>query len=557
MKRTLILAIGGLVAAVAVHQSLPPNPRELSRTPSDRVRGALHVHSRLSDGSGTPEQIAVAAAHAGLQFVILTDHGDGTRTPSAPRYHSGVLMIDALEVSSNDGHVVVLGLEKTPYPLGGDARDVVEDASRLGGMSIAAHPGSPKSQLRWTEWSSPFNGIEWLNGDSESRDESWTTHARVLLTYPFRSAAVLASMLDRPDTILRRWDALTARRRVVALAAADAHARLDLSGEESAGSLGSVRIPGYETIFDAFSVTVTGVKFVRDAREDATALLAALKSGHVYSVVDALASPAAVSFHAARDDRQWEMGDFVPAGEKDLELRVDSNAPAGARIALLSDGEVVAEAPGASLRRMVPGARAVYRVEIRLDGAPGSPPVPWVVTNPIYVRDQDETPQGRGGARELAPLYADGEARGWRIEKSERSKAALDVVRNLSGDEVLFRWALGGTVNESPYAALALPAGQLLAGYDRMNFTARADQPMRLSVQLRTENGDRWRRSIYLDEQSREMSVFVDDLRPVGVTAQARLPIASVRDILFVVDTVNAKPGTSGRVWIDDVMYGR
>ena len=557
MKRTLILAVAGLVAGVAVQQSLPPNPQGLSRAAADGIRGAVHVHSRLSDGSGTPEQIAVAAAKAGLQFVVLTDHGDGTRTPAAPAYHGNVLVVHGLEVSSNDGHVVVLGLDKTPYPLGGDARDVVDDVSRLGGMSIAAHPGSPKPQLRWTEWSSPFSGIEWLNGDSESRDEGWSTHARVLLTYPFRSTAVLASMLDRPDTVLRRWDAITARRRVVGLAAADAHARLDLNGEESAGSLGSVRIPGYEAMFGAFSVTVTGVTLVRDARQDAASVLAALKNGHVYSSVDALAKPAVVSFRAARGDQHWETGEFVPAGDQDLELQVDSNAPPGSHIALLSQGEVVTEIPGSSLRHVVRGTRAVYRVEIRVDGAPGSPPVPWVVTNPIYVRDRDEMPPVRGGAKELAPLYEDGEARGWRIEKSERSKAALDAVRNLTGTELLFRWALGGTSSESPYAAVAMPAGELLTSYDRVTFTARADQPTRLSVQLRTETGDRWRRSIYLDEQAREMSVFLDELRPVGVTAQARLPLAAVRDVLFVLDTVNAKPGASGRIWIDGVKYGR
>ena len=189
MKRTLILVLAILIAVIAVYRSLPPNAQRLATNTVDGVRGAIHVHSRRSDGSGTPQQIAVAAARAGLQFVVLTDHGDGTRTPARPVYYSGVLEVDALEVSGNDGHVVVLGLDKAPYPLGGDVRDIIEDVSRLGGMAIAAHPGSPKPQLKWTEWSAPFDGIEWLNGDSESRDESWLAHTRVLLTYPLAPAA--------------------------------------------------------------------------------------------------------------------------------------------------------------------------------------------------------------------------------------------------------------------------------------------------------------------------------------------------------------------------------
>ena len=88
-------------------------------------------------------------------------------------------------------------------------------------------------------------------------------------------------------------------------------------------------------------------------------------------------------------------------------------------------------------------------------------------------------------------------------------------------------------------------------------FTSRADRAMRLSVQFRTENGERWIRSVYLDDQPRQLAVFIDDLRPAGVTSQRRLALSSVRDVLFVVDTVNTKPGASGQFWLDDVKYGR
>lgn len=553
------LAIPGVLLALAVigfWRSLPPGPLRLSTAVPDGVRGAIHIHSRRSDGSGSPEQIAAAAAKAGLQFVILTDHGDGTRTPASPVYRAGVLVVDALEVSGNEGHVVALGLSKTPYPLGGDGRDIVEDIGRMGGMSIAAHPGSRKPQLRWTEWSSPVDGLEWLNGDSESRDESWMTLARLLLSYPFGSTESLARVLDRPETTLRRWDALTARRRVVAVAGSDAHARFDLAGDESERGLGSLRIPGYEAMFRAFSITATGVRFAGDAGQDATALLAALRGGHVYSTVDALATPSAVSFRAARGATTWSAGEFVPDGG-DIELQVDSNAPMGSRVVLIKDGDVLAEVPGSSMRRTVPGSRAVYRVEIQVAGAPGNPPVPWVVTNPIYVRAQDDIPAARGEASEHAPLYEDGEARGWTIETSARSKAAIDVARTINGTELLLRWAIGGTLSESPYAAFVMPAGQLLPRYDRLLFTARAERPMRASVQFRLPNGDRWRRSIYVDEEPRQVTVFFDAVRPAGATATRRMPLGSVRDVLFVFDTVNAQPGASGQFRIDDVKYGR
>jgi hypothetical protein len=80
-------------------------------------------------------------------------------------------------------------------------------------------------------------------------------------------------------------------------------------------------------------------------------------------------------------------------------------------------------------------------------------------------------------------------------------------------------------------------------------FTIRAERPMRISVQLRTER-DRWQRSVYVEAFNREQTVLFDDLRPAGPTASDKPPLADVRSLLFVVDTTNTKPGASGRIWI-------
>ena len=37
---------------------------------------------------------------------------------------------------------------------------------------MIAHPDSPRDDLRWRAWSVPYDAIEWLNADSEWRDES-------------------------------------------------------------------------------------------------------------------------------------------------------------------------------------------------------------------------------------------------------------------------------------------------------------------------------------------------------------------------------------------------
>ena len=80
---------------------------------------------------------------------------------------------------------------------------------------------------------------------------------------------------------------------------------------------------------------------------------------------------------------------------------------------------------------------------------------------------------------------------------------------------------------------------------------------MRVSVQVRAEFDDapaeRWQRSIYVDTISRQQTVFFEDMHPVGPTRTPRPPLADVRALMFIVDTINTKPGASGRVWMKDV----
>jgi hypothetical protein len=96
LRRFLILLLLLLVVLAAVTIAvLPPgaavSPRTEWKPGWPVAKGAYHIHSARSDGTGTIDEIAAAAARAGLQFVILTDHGDGTRAPEPPSYRSSVL----------------------------------------------------------------------------------------------------------------------------------------------------------------------------------------------------------------------------------------------------------------------------------------------------------------------------------------------------------------------------------------------------------------------------------------------------------------------------------
>jgi hypothetical protein len=332
-------------------------------------------------------------------------------------------------------------------------------------------------------------------------------------------------------------------------------------GGDEYDSVGVLHLPAYEQIFRTFSITLPDVSLSGDAAADATLVIDAIRRGHVYSSIDAVAAPALLRFSATRAGVRVAAGDVIPTAPGDLELSIESNAPQEARTLLVKNGTATTVAGPLHTETVPAAVRAVYRVEIQVPSGPGEPPVPWIVSNPIYVGNPAEaTVAPRRAASEFAPQYENGFATDWTVHSSPRSRAALDVVPALDGTQLSMRWALGGTLAESPYAALVMPAGPAFSGYDRIMFTASASAPMRLSVQIRIPggvDGERWHRSVYLDEESRDVTVFFDDMRPKGPTSQRRPVLANVRDVMFVIDTVNTRPGAAGQIWIDDVRYGR
>ena len=566
MNRRLIILAVAIVGVAALIATLPPRAISLTTDPADAeaaaVRGVIHVHSRASDGTGTVDQIAAAAARAGLKFVVFTDHGNAAREPEPPSYKSGVLCIDATEVTTYDGHVVVLGLwAAAPYPLGGEARDVVEDVSRLGGMSIAAHPVSEKASLGWKDWNIPVDGIEWLNADSEWRDESALSLARALLAYPWRQPETLAALLDRPASALSQWDTLGRRRHVVALAAADAHANFGLAPETLKTRERSLfTMPGYEATFRTFSIALPALRLTGDAPSDAKALVDEIRRGHVYSSIDAMAGPARLTFTAKAGTRTAFPGDEIVASEP-IVLHAETNAPEDARISLLADGQEVASATGPRIDFSAPPGRAAYRLEVYL---PRQRVVPWLSSNPIYVGGFEAAAKPAAVTKPLQTLmvYDGGPLSNdrWGVEKNEESVGEANVVSDApNGTRVLFRYGLGGKESESPWVALGMRSGPALAQYDRVVFSARSDDPVRLWVQLwmPVPTGNvYWRRAVYIDAKERDITVRFEDMRPVD-DAPATPPLAEVQSIMFMADQTNTALGGSGRIWIDNIRYAK
>jgi hypothetical protein len=241
------------------------------------------------------------------------------------------------------------------------------------------------------------------------------------------------------------------------------------------------------------------------------------------------------------------MGDRLEATTRTA-FRAAVPAAPGARVVLLQNGREVASGRGA-VDHTNPGIPGAYRVEVFLPTAA----VPWIATNPIYVG----APAPIGDVVDQTPpaslLTVPTEA-AWQIEKDPQSTASIAR----EGDELRLSYALAGGRPSGQYAAIAAPV-EGDTGFDRVQFTVRGDRPMRLWLQLRLpggRDGQRWGRSVYVDTTPRQVMIRLQDLAPIGVTSSQQPIVARVRNVLFVIDTVNALPGSSGTVFLSDVALG-
>ncbi len=103
----------------------------------------MHIHTTrgASDSSLRPIELARAARRVGLSAVVVTEHDRLWDPLDVERFREehDLLLINGMEVSTELGHVLVMGLKK--YVPGvrhaGELRRIADD---VGGYMIAAHP---------------------------------------------------------------------------------------------------------------------------------------------------------------------------------------------------------------------------------------------------------------------------------------------------------------------------------------------------------------------------------------------------------------------------------
>lgn len=327
----------------------------------------VHVHSTHSDGTGTVPEIARAAARAGADVVLLTDHDTlAARRAGEEGWHGNVLLLVGEEVTPpNRDHFLAFGLERETnarQPAAGICASVAEG----GGFGFAAHPFSSGSQRF-----SRMAGMPWTDIDCDALAglEVWsfvTDTAEAIGSIP-EIVSFIASpgrtLRHPPARNLAEWDRLCQERRVVGIAGIDAH-QIGIRVRDRV----PLRLMSYARSFRHLRTHVLCEEPPSGELEhDRDQVFDALRSGRCYMAVESLGSPRGFSFD--------HMGEELGFGRQTLRASV----PKPAKLRLVRNGELIEELSGSELEHEadLPG---VYRIEAHLDGRT------WILSNPVYLR---------------------------------------------------------------------------------------------------------------------------------------------------------------------------
>ena len=310
---------------------------ELTFIPKQRrlLLGDIHTHTVGSDGVLTLEELAALARTHGLDFLAITDHNQMV-SPAVLARIPGITLIPGVEWTHYRGHANFLGLEK-PYdePFFTNSDEEMQarfqTAHDRGALIVINHPQDESCGFQFDLTKLPFDAIEIWNG-------------------PMRESNLRAVGL---------WhQMLAAGRKVPAVGGSDFHR---------------------ENLFQILGGPCMGVYAGSDAPDD---ILAALRAGR--SFITFAPNGPTVDFSAGSatlgGTTEWQTGLTAQVSAKGLK--------AGDVIRLVgaSDPIDLFQAPTdgvAELTAPVPNP-GFLRVEIYRTFLPGVPPLPALISNPIY-----------------------------------------------------------------------------------------------------------------------------------------------------------------------------
>lgn len=344
------------------------------------LRGNLHMHTHLSDGTKTHHELARLGEDAGLDFIIVTDHN--VYEPGLDGWLGSTLLLVGEEVHDparelQSSHTLCFDIHQDVSGQAADPQALLDAVAAQGGFTFLAHPFErdvadflPEPNISWRDWHvKGYAGIELWNYMSEFKSAIKNKADAVLYAY----APWLAVSGPYPET-LKKWDELLRTQRVAAFGGSDAHGTVYRLGPLSR------EVQPYDYLFRSVNTHLLVCEpLIGEVAQDRDLIYRALKEGHGFLGYEQPGGIAGFTFWARSEEAEATMGETLALAGS---LEIQAAVPAEAWMRLLRDGQPVAETQG---RRLVwrghrPG---VYRLEAyrRFAGRQRG----WIFANPIYV----------------------------------------------------------------------------------------------------------------------------------------------------------------------------
>ena len=129
------------------------------------MKADLHLHTRFSDDGWSPaDKVVRQCRKKGFGCIAITDH-NSFEAYAEVKDSEGIIIIPGEEVSSSEGHIIALGIDRE-IPKGMGVKETIDAIHEAGGLAIAAHPYRWWSGLGRKNVIPEFDGVEAWNSKS-------------------------------------------------------------------------------------------------------------------------------------------------------------------------------------------------------------------------------------------------------------------------------------------------------------------------------------------------------------------------------------------------------
>ncbi len=344
------------------------------------LKGAIHIHTTCSDGSGDIQEISRAAKSAGLDWIIITDHN---KMEIKEGIYNGVYVLVGEEISPSydANHCMAFGLknniENTEKP-----DEYLLEIKKQNAMSCICHPHESENRKN------PYKPIRWDYNDLRLVDgiEIWNYFSNWTDLYNDKNVLYQAycylfgnSFKNEPKKeTLELWDRMNNNARNIRFAIGG----LDAHKLKYKKFFFKFPVYPYHTLFKTvINVIPSKDKLSENFEEAKKFILNSIKSGRHYIIDRRRGQTSGVSFSAHNKDLNCSLGEEL---ELDDDCAIIVNLPKKSDIKLIKDGVLwlsERKKERAVFRIKYPGK---YRIEVYIKSKG------WIFTNPIIFTENGD-----------------------------------------------------------------------------------------------------------------------------------------------------------------------